>query len=79
MSSIGRVLLANLQPRQLERYFQRAAIDRYTAMTITEPKKLRAEIDVGFARSRTSETEIEDRILPRMQAAAASISGQISG
>src|SRR5262249_14069479 len=41
VTSIGRVLLANLHPRQLERYFQRAVIDRYTAMTITEPKRLR--------------------------------------
>jgi len=44
ITSIGRVLLADLHPRQLERYFQRAVIERYTQMTITEPKKLRAEI-----------------------------------
>ncbi|MDQ8732326.1 IclR family transcriptional regulator C-terminal domain-containing protein [Bradyrhizobium sp. LHD-71] len=45
ITSIGRVLLANLHPRQLERYFQRAVIERYTTMTITEPGKLRAEIE----------------------------------
>jgi len=47
ITSIGRVLLADLHPRQLERYFQRADIERYTTMTITEPKKLRAEIEAA--------------------------------
>jgi IclR family pca regulon transcriptional regulator len=47
ITSIGRVLLADLHPRQLERYFQRAVIERYTTMTITEPKKLRAEIEAA--------------------------------
>ena len=45
ITSIGRVLLADLHPRQLDRYFQRAVIERYTSLTITEPKKLRAEIE----------------------------------
>jgi IclR family transcriptional regulator, pca regulon regulatory protein len=47
ITSIGRVLLANLHPRQLERYFQRAVIEQYTSMTITEPKKLRSAIDAA--------------------------------
>jgi IclR family transcriptional regulator, pca regulon regulatory protein len=47
ITSIGRVLLANLHPRQLERYFQRAVIERYTTLTITEPKQLRAEIEAA--------------------------------
>lgn len=53
ITSIGRVILANSHPRQIERYFQRAEIKRYTSMTITEPKKLRAAIntvrETGYA------------------------------
>jgi IclR family pca regulon transcriptional regulator len=53
ISSIGRVLLAHSHQRQLDRYFQRAVIKRYTSMTITEPKKLRATInavrETGYA------------------------------
>src|SRR5436853_311982 len=53
ISSIGRVLLANSHQHQIDRYFQRAVIKRYTAMTITEPKKLRDAIkgvrETGFA------------------------------
>ena len=53
ISSIGRVLLANSHQRQLDRYFQRAEIKRYTSTTITEPKKLRAAInavrETGYA------------------------------
>jgi IclR family transcriptional regulator, pca regulon regulatory protein len=45
ITSIGRVLLADLHPRQLDRYFQRAVIEKYTPLTITEPKRLRAEIE----------------------------------
>jgi IclR family pca regulon transcriptional regulator len=44
ITSIGRVLLADLHPHQLDRCSQRAVIERYTPLTITEPKKSRAEI-----------------------------------
>lgn len=113
VSSLGRVLLADLHPRQLERYFQRATFERYTPLTITQPAKLRAviesvqaggyavvtgEIDEGICgiavplrdqtgkaraaigvsmvRSPTLEVDIT-RIVPRLQAAAMSISAQL--
>lgn len=41
VSSMGRVLLADLPTRQLDFYFARATIERYTASTIVDEKALR--------------------------------------
>jgi IclR family pca regulon transcriptional regulator len=44
VSSMGRVLLADLPPRRLDMYFRRAKIERYTPYTIVEEKALRQAI-----------------------------------
>ena len=41
VSSMGRVLLADLPPRQLDFYFARAPLERYTASTVVDEKALR--------------------------------------
>jgi IclR family pca regulon transcriptional regulator len=41
VSSMGRVLLADLPPRQLDFYFARTTIERYTASTVVDEKTLR--------------------------------------
>lgn len=41
ISSMGRVLLADLPARQLDFYFARATIERYTASTVVDEKALR--------------------------------------
>jgi IclR family pca regulon transcriptional regulator len=44
-SSMGRVLLANLGPEQLDNYFRHATMSQLTPSTVTGEKKLRAVID----------------------------------
>ena len=44
VSSMGRVLLADLPPRQLDAYFERARIERYTANTVVDERALRRVI-----------------------------------
>jgi IclR family pca regulon transcriptional regulator len=44
VTSMGRVLLAGLPPRELESYFERVALNRYTAHSIVEPDSLREVI-----------------------------------
>lgn len=52
-TAIGQVLLANLHSRELDRYLQRAVLERYAPRTITDKRELRAKLDViraqGFA------------------------------
>lgn len=52
-SSKGRVLLANLPPAELDRYFGGAHLDRLTSNTVTDPDRLRRILDEvrrqGFA------------------------------
>lgn len=45
-TSMGRVLLAGLPAADLDRYLQGASLHARTARTITDPHRLRAEIDV---------------------------------
>jgi IclR family pca regulon transcriptional regulator len=44
ISSMGRVLLADLHPRRLESYFRRATLERYTDYTLTRVEEIRAAI-----------------------------------
>ena len=44
-SSKGRVLLANLAPAELDRYFAGAHLDPLTSKTVTDPEQLRAILD----------------------------------
>lgn len=45
VSSIGRVLLAGLPDRELDRYLGQAQFVRYTQHTVTDPAVLRARLD----------------------------------
>ena len=40
-TSMGRVLIAHMQPEEMEEYIRRIAFTRYTERTITSPEKLR--------------------------------------
>ena len=42
--SVGKVLLAHMQDEELERYFHRKALPRYTENTITDISKLKQEL-----------------------------------
>lgn len=45
-TSMGRVLLAHLSPRELDAYLARADLHARTERTITSPERLRAELEV---------------------------------
>ncbi|MEI7804256.1 MAG: IclR family transcriptional regulator [Hyphomicrobiales bacterium] len=44
-TALGKVILASLKPDQLERYLSRAKLTAHTAKSITNPEKLRKEIE----------------------------------
>ena len=44
-TSMGRVLLAGMEPEELDAFLQRAELLRLSARTITSERKLRAELD----------------------------------
>jgi len=52
-SGVGKALLAEMSERRLAAHLQRAPLERFTGHTITEPARLRAELDAtraqGFA------------------------------
>jgi IclR family pca regulon transcriptional regulator len=45
ITSMGRVLLAGLSEKDLDAYFKRAKLERFTANSIIDPAQLRAEIE----------------------------------
>jgi IclR family pca regulon transcriptional regulator len=49
-TSIGQVLLANLHPRELDRFLSTAPLNPCTDQTITDPRLLRARLDLVRSR-----------------------------
>jgi IclR family pca regulon transcriptional regulator len=44
-TAIGQVLLANLHPRELDRYLEQTVLERYAPCTITDKKTLRLKLE----------------------------------
>src|SRR5579859_4148955 len=44
-TSMGRVLLANLSPAELDAYFKRVSLNRFTPSTIVDERELRNQLD----------------------------------
>ncbi len=49
-TALGKAILANLPPRQRERYLRRRGLKAFTAGTLTDPTALRRELDRTTAR-----------------------------
>lgn len=63
-SSIGKLLLANLPADELDAYFERTDLKRYTAHTITDEPALRAELETIRRQDwAVSDEELEEGLL----------------
>jgi DNA-binding IclR family transcriptional regulator len=57
-TALGKILLSGLDPKQLERYLAHANLVRFTQRTITDPQRIRAEIQ-AVARSELASDDAE--------------------